>query len=314
MAKVLGEMVNPQPEDAAYAVFGIGWIVYDSIHLVRAYPEENSKMESLRELDQVGGPVARALSVISHLGFKTAIGAVVGADEMGHASLEVLGRRRLLTSHVQMEAGRTRRAHVWISSRNASRTIVYSRGDLPPLGPLSRLTSAAEKSDILHLDGREIQVAVPVARRMRELHKTVVVDAGGWKPDLESLLRYTDILVVSKRTLKVSTRDELIAKAQELRDAHGIRYVIITDGEAGVWGLDGSALHHVPAVHVHAVDTNGAGDTFAGGLIYGLLKEWPIVECLRFASGVAALQCAQFGDSFPHVESVMELLAKGTLP
>ena len=39
------------------------------------------------------------------------------------------------------------------------------------------------------------------------------------------------------------------------------------------------------------VDSAGAGDSFRGGLIYGLLRGWSDEHTLRFAGAVAALVC-----------------------
>lgn len=304
--------MNPKKTDAPCAVFGIGWVLHDSILQVPAYPVENTKAEALRALDQVGGPVARALSVISHLGFTTAISAVVGNDESGLRCRQALHRRGVLTDRIQViSGGHTRHSQVWVSSQNASRTIVYVPGSLPGLGNLPDLLMVAEHCQILHLDGRELQAAVPVARRMRGLGKTVVLDAGGWKPNLESLLQYTDVLVVSLTTLKEAATGDLAGRARKLRDEHGLRSVVLTGGKKGAWVLEGDELYGVPACSVRPVDTNGAGDAFAGGLIYGLLKGWPMLKSARFASGVAALKCDHFGDFFPRVEDVLELLAKG---
>lgn len=304
--------MNLEKAKAPLAVIGIGWVMHDSILLVPKYPAEDTKTEALKEVDQVGGPVARALSVISSLGFETAVSAVLGADESGLVCSHVLNVRGVLTEGLQVvEGGQTRRSQVWVSSRNASRTTVYSNSALPSLDNLSNLMAAAESSEILHLDGRELQVAVPVASNMRRLGKTVVVDAGGWKANLESLLRYTDILIVSLTTLKGIAIGDLAAKAKRLRDEHGLRSVVVTDGTRGAWVLENDALCHVPASVVQPVDTHGAGDAFAGGLIYGLLKGWALLESVRFGSGVAALGCEHFGDFFPSVEDVVELLAKG---
>jgi sulfofructose kinase len=308
-----GEPVNSQSTNASCDVFGIGWVVHDSILLVPAYPAEDTKTEAVKEDEQVGGPVVRALSLLSHLGCRTALGAVVGSDESGAVCRNVLKARGVAAGHVQVvEGGRTRHAQVWVSFQDASRTNVYTRGSLPKLDMRPGLMSAAERSQVLHLDGRELQVAVPIAARMRELGKTVVVDAGGWKPNLESLLRHSDILIVSLRTLGGASIEEVTPRVKRLRDDLGLRSIIVSAGKKGAWVLEGdNVLSHVPTPAIHAVNTNGAGDVFAGGLIYGLLKGWELMASARFASGVAALKCEHFTDFFPNAESVSELLAKG---
>ena len=44
----------------------------------------------------------------------------------------------------------------------------------------------------------------------------------------------------------------------------------------------------VPALHVKAVDTTGAGDAFAAGFLFGRLEGASPVDCARLANAVAA--------------------------
>lgn len=299
---------------ASATVIGIGWVLHDSVLLVPKYPVEDTKTEALKQVEQVGGPVPRALSVISSLGFGTVIAAVVGDDESGLACSKALSGRGILTEELQVvEGARTRRSHVWVSSENASRTIAYSSDTLPHLHNLSSLMDAAEGAEILHLDGRELQAAVPIAASMHDLGKTVVLDAGGWKPDVGYLLKHTDILVISSSTLKRLAGQDPLSEARRLRDEYSLRSVVVTVGSEGTWLVEDVMPRHIPAPVVRAVDTNGAGDAFAGGLIYGLLNAWPVLESVRFGSGVAALACEHFGDFFPSVDDVIDVLKNGVL-
>jgi len=286
-------------------------VLYDSVLLVPRFPEEDTKTEATKEIDQVGGPVARALSAVSSLGLKSAIAAVLGNDGPGVACVESLRPRGVRTDGIQVvDGGSTRRSQVWVSAENASRTITYSRGTLPDLQLVPSLTDAIERAEVLLLDGRELQAAIPLAKQMRQLGKTVVVDAGGWKPDLESLLRDSDILIASSTTLTKVESGEPLSGARRLQAALGLEAVIVTAGRNGAWVLEKGAPQHVPAPPVQPVDTNGAGDTFAGGLTYGIVKSWPLIESVRFASGVAALGCEHFGDYFPSADEVFELIRR----
>ena len=56
-------------------------------------------------------------------------------------------------------------------------------------------------------------------------------------------------------------------------------------------GFDG----HVPGFEVEAVDGTGAGDAFAAGFLYGLLAEWPLELCARFANAAGALATTALG-------------------
>ena len=80
---------------------------------------------------------------------------------------------------------------------------------------------------------------------------------------------------------------------------------------------DGKTLHTAPVYDItHIVDRIGAGDSFAGGLIYGLLT-WPSDhgKALRFATAASCLKHTIHGDfnrvTVKEVETLMEGDASG---
>ncbi len=69
--------------------------------------------------------------------------------------------------------------------------------------------------------------------------------------------------------------------------------VVFTAGAQPLWfGRRGDqGRRELPSFAVQVVDSAGAGDSFRGGLIYGLLHGWSDEPALRFAAAVAALVC-----------------------
>ena len=64
------------------------------------------------------------------------------------------------------------------------------------------------------------------------------------------------------------------------------------------------------AFHVDAVDTTGAGDTYTGFFIGGLMQELPLQECMKRASMAAALSVMKPGAaaSIPTIGDVTSAL------
>ena len=73
------------------------------------------------------------------------------------------------------------------------------------------------------------------------------------------------------------------------------RRIVVTRGAAGSLILDAQAQLHIPAVKVSAIDSNGAGDAYAGAFLYGLTQDWDVETCAQLASRVAARVVSQFG-------------------
>ncbi len=63
---------------------------------------------------------------------------------------------------------------------------------------------------------------------------------------------------------------------------------VVTRGEEGAFVFDGSAINHVEARSVNAINTNGAGDMFAGAFLYALSQGEDALRAAEFASLAAA--------------------------
>jgi sugar/nucleoside kinase (ribokinase family) len=94
--------------------------------------------------------------------------------------------------------------------------------------------------------------------------------------------------------------------------------VVFTDGAGPLWygRGGGQARRELPPFPVQVVDSAGAGDSFRGGLIYGLLHGWSDEHSLRFACAVAALVCTTAPGCVhpPTLEQVRDFLTQQGAP
>jgi sugar/nucleoside kinase (ribokinase family) len=73
------------------------------------------------------------------------------------------------------------------------------------------------------------------------------------------------------------------------------RSFAITCGKDGALCFDGEELLEIPVHKVHAVDSNGAGDMFAGAFLYAIGRGEAFATAGRFASLAAGRIVAQYG-------------------
>jgi len=105
--------------------------------------------------------------------------------------------------------------------------------------------------------------------------------------------------------IKITNEKEAKQAADKLINL-GIKKIIITLGEKGLFYSDGKEEIFLKATLVKAIDTTGAGDAFNGGLAFGLSKEKPIKECLELANKVAGLSTTKLGagDAMPLLKEI----------
>ncbi|PLW81085.1 adenosine kinase [Kineobactrum sediminis] len=77
------------------------------------------------------------------------------------------------------------------------------------------------------------------------------------------------------------------------------RQFVITLGAKGALTWDGERLEEIPPHRVHAVDSNGAGDMFAGAFLYAIGRGEDFATAGRFASLAAGKVVANFGPRLP---------------
>ncbi len=80
------------------------------------------------------------------------------------------------------------------------------------------------------------------------------------------------------------------------------RTFVITRGGEGALAFDGRTLATIPPHKVQAVDTNGAGDMFAGAFLYAITRGEDFPTAGRFASLAAGKVVASYGPRLPAAE------------
>lgn len=87
------------------------------------------------------------------------------------------------------------------------------------------------------------------------------------------------------------------AALEALRTIAG--HVVITRGKEGALVWDGREAHSIAPSPVTPLDSNGAGDMFAGAYLFGLARGWEPPRAGALASRAAAAVVGQFGPRLP---------------
>jgi 2-dehydro-3-deoxygluconokinase len=117
------------------------------------------------------------------------------------------------------------------------------------------------------------------------------------KKTLLPLIQEIDLLLCSQadaqRVFGCSGAPEQLVEG--LVEQSKARRVVVTLGDQGVIGWDGSQFYQEEAVPVEVVDRIGAGDALAAGVIHGWLRD-DLALGLRYGVILAALVLSQHGD------------------
>jgi sugar/nucleoside kinase (ribokinase family) len=87
---------------------------------------------------------------------------------------------------------------------------------------------------------------------------------------------------------------------------------VVTMDDKGSLIAQGTTVHEIPVFPVKAVDTTGAGDMYAAGLLYGLTQGLPLDVTGRIASYCAAQVVAKLGPRLEEIDQrAIEAIKRG---
>ena len=289
-------------------VIGLGRASLDCLGVVPFYPDENNKIEITDLHFQCGGPVSTALATLSRLGIKTSFLGSISDDYFGLKILKGLEDESIDTSFLKIIKRSTSQfAFISINKSNGNRNVFWHRGEAPFLEKKDIDLSHFKNARILHLDGLMIDASIEAAKQARGIGIKIVFDAGTFRPGSGELISLADYLIASE-----GFTDDLLGRRTDpetaLRSLRNLCKgdIVITLGAKGSAGLSGTGIIFQKALPVHSVDTTGAGDVYHGAYIYGILQDWTMSQCMKFASVTAALKCREIGarNGIPSLEEI----------
>ena len=293
-------------------IVGIGACVMDTLVTVPNYPKEDTKLRAISSKAAGGGPTATGLVAAQKLGEQAAYIGVLSDDNGGVFLRKDFEKYGVDTSCVEVLAGyRSFTSFIWLAKDTATRTLVFDKGNLPPLRLSEKQKQLIMDSEILMVDGNEMDAAEEGCKLARENNTKVLYDCGGLYDGVERRLKLTDVMIPSEEfALGHTGCDNVSDAAKRLYELYHPEVVVITCGKEGGLIYDGVTSVSYPAFVVEAVDTNGSGDVFHGAFAAAMVKGYSYMNCCLFASATSAIKCTGIGarESVPDEETVYKFL------
>ena len=277
-------------------VIGLGMCTADKLVTVAHVPQANESVLMYDYVEDFGGPVATALFTLARLGVPAAFVGAIGDDEFGDGIKADLRRVNVDVSPIQVFQGRRSAfSVVLIDSESGDRSIIFNPGCSFELAADKVPRDLITQARFLHLDGSSVEAATEAAAIARKADVRVSLDAGAPMPGIDDLIKLCDVVVASQTFAMQLAGTDKEEEALHSLAAMGPGIVGITLGRDGSVCLADGEITKQPAFQVAVSDTTGAGDSYHGGFIYGLLQGWGLKKVMAFASAVAAMDCMRVG-------------------
>jgi 2-dehydro-3-deoxygluconokinase len=282
----------------------------------------------------VAGTESNVAVAVARMGFKSRWLSRLPDNVLGRRIADTIAAQGVDCSYVNWSE--TERAGVYFIEFGASprpTKVLYDRAPSAArnMDETTFDLSLVGNAKIIHLTGITVALSAGCSRlvetivaRANDLKIPIVFDVNYrallWshkecRRKLTSLLSKVDTLIVNKRDLEAifEIGGDTATAAKELHQLFGMPRIAITTGDAGAAGFANGNFVVVPGYPVEMVDRIGAGDSFAAGVISGLL-EGNFVRGLQYGVAMSALQLTTEGDLFRLArKDVLQLMASESI-
>lgn len=253
-----------------------------------------------------GGSAANTTVAFSALGGSAFYACRVGNDDLGSIYLEGLNEAGIQTSSQSISQGVTGTCMVLVSP-DSERTMHTYLGITAELTDTQIDFTPLNQAKWLYIEGYlstsySARLAVKHARQIAKDHQVKIALTLSdpamvqyARQGLDALLDDgVDLLFCNEQEALMFTQTEqLDAALAQLKTV--AKTVVITLSAQGALVATADQTLNVPGRTVHAVDTNGAGDAFAGAFLYALNAGQDLQTAAELAILISSQVVAQFG-------------------
>ena len=240
---------------------------------------------------------------VARLGHEVTFISKVGRDDFGDFCLAALRDAGVSTRHVVRDPVEKTGITLALSTRQDRALVTY-------LGAISSLryedvrTALLKGEGHLHLTSYFLQEALrPSFPRLfeeaRGLGLTTSFDpnsdpTSSWGDEIWDVLAHTDILFLNRTEALQLTRTRDTRAALKALGSR-VPCAVVKLGPKGAVAMREGEIASAPGFEVEALDTTGAGDTFASGFVSAHLRGLSLEECLRTGNACGALSTLKAG-------------------
>jgi len=255
-----------------------------------------------------GGSAANTIIAVAQLGGKSFYSCRIGNDETGDFYFTDLHSEGVLTNleHTPREEGVTGKCLVMITP-DADRTMNTFLGITSELKPSLLDVESLNRSQFLYIEGylasseSAVETAVEAIKMARAAAVPVAFSLSDpamvqfCRDGLDTMLDGgVELLFCNEDEALAYTGAESVTAACEQLKKIANRFAI-TLGAKGALIFDGEQYHEIAPFAVKAIDTNGAGDLFAGSFLYALTQGLPENIAGNIASFASSRLVTAFG-------------------
>lgn len=298
----------------------LGGIVMDRYLLVDDFPKRGQDVSIKESFDKVGGCAINTGKTLKNLGIEPYIVSSIGTDEVGKKIDKYLSEKDFKKECIKKLENEKSGYCLTLVEDKGERTFLYYSGCEDYYYEDMISESLSKNISYIYLTGYYLldeSFSLKILEKIKDLKSygaKLLFDPGSLVRDIKEdtlfeILKISDYLVPNQSEVKYIEEKLNIKDFATWCLKNGATWVIIKNGAKGLTAYDHKNTYSHSSYKVKAIDTTGAGDSFAGGLIYSLINNFSYAKSLDIASASGAISTTFLGPhgdfEFKDIESII---------
>ncbi|MBE6157093.1 MAG: carbohydrate kinase family protein [Firmicutes bacterium] len=251
---------------------------------------EGKKLRLEEKFECGSGHAGNVAYLLGKWGVETYIASMMGGDDAADKIKKEFETIGVKTDYVETSYDKsTGQKLVLINKTSKEKTIL----DIISNANLKKYSFSIEP-DLIITDGNDFNATVSACDKYSTAKSFLL--ASRTNNEILELCKYVNYIIFNKDTseqitsMKIDFNDSssLVNIYNRLKQKYNNAEIIITLGERGCVYSINSQVKIMPTVRTEVVDTNGAGDVFAGSFAYGIGRDFGLEKAIAYATIAAS--------------------------
>jgi len=292
-------------------VVGLGALNYDRLYAVERIAKPGEEVGVIDVKGCPGGSAANTIVGLARLGLSTGFIGIVGDDAEGGIIMDDFAAEGVDVSRIRRVRGSTGIALALVDAHGERALYVYP-GVNDVLSIDAGDVDCANNAQFIHMSSFVSAEQLEMQKRLAKETKAKISFAPGMLcfkfkfDDLKPIIERCMVVFLNEKEIRSLTGADH-KNGGEILLKTGAEIVVVTLGKDGCYIANEGIYVAPPKAEV--VDTTGAGDAFAAGFLYGLLKGENMRRCGELGNIVASSCIGKYGarEGLPHKKNLATL-------
>jgi len=251
---------------------------------------EGQKLRLSEKIECGAGHAGNVAYLLGKWGVETYIASMMGADDAADKIKKEFETIGVKTDYIETSYDKSTSQNIVLvnkTNKNKSTYEIVSNFNL-------KKYSFSIEPNLIVADGNDFNATVAACDKYSTAKSFLL--ASRINNEILELCKYVNYIIFNKDTseqmsnLKMDFNDSssLVNVYNRLKQKYNKSEIIITLGEKGCVYSINSQVKIMPTVRTEVVDTNGAGDVFAGSFIYGIGRDFGLEKAIAYATIAAS--------------------------